>query len=122
MLCVWGAAERGFGFNSPPVVAIFAVDGAFTESVEDFPGGAPGSVHPGLIRTRVAAGRRLLLVDGPSGICEAASNCGQFRIVIDLDTEMVDQPMHAAARDREVDAWIVEDPFRVVGLAHGWLR
>src|SRR5262249_51027038 len=43
----------------------------------------------------------------------------QLRLALDFDAEMIEPRLTAARGDREIDAWIVEHPFGIVGLDHG---
>ena len=45
----------------------------------------------------------------------------EFLAAVDLQAQVIDAGGAAGGGDREVDAGILEHPFRVVGLEHAWL-
>src|ERR1051325_12090111 len=93
-------AERA----GPYIGAARAVNRRLAIGVEGFPFDALRVGDPLLVRSRIAAGCRLLLDDRALGFGEAAVDLGQFTLIFGLDTEMRN-PRAAPARraDREID-------------------
>ncbi|KOT02027.1 hypothetical protein DM50_3702 [Burkholderia mallei] len=58
-------------------------------------------------------------VDGQRRVVEARAHFRERRVVLRLHAEMVEPRRRAALRDREIDARILEHPFRVVFLDDG---
>src|SRR5262249_7837248 len=95
-----------------------AIDRALARRVESLPGDPCGVAGPRLFRLGVATGGLALLDDLAARLSQPRIDLVQLVRVFDLDTEMIEADIAAAAGDREIDAGVVQHPFRVVGLHH----
>src|SRR6202008_1513767 len=91
-----------------------AVDRALAGGEEGLPGNAGRIVDPGLLALGVAAGHFALLDDGAARLMQPAIDVVQLVFALDLNPQMVEPRLLAARRDGEIDARVVEHPFRVI--------
>ena len=73
-------------------------------------------MDPALFGLGVAAGCLALFKHGRIGFCQTLIDLGQFLAAFDLDAEMFNAGPGAAGADREIDAWVLEHPFGVIGF------
>src|SRR5262245_31759784 len=102
--------------------ATIAIDRIFAGGMERLPGNSGGILDPGFFRCSVAARGVPLLDDGPARLAQSGVDLVQLGLAFRLDAEMIQARLFAARGDREIDAWIIQHPFGVVGLDHRRLR
>ena len=78
-------------------------------------------LDPVLVRRGVTTSRARLLDDRPAGFVEPASHLEEFFVALNLDAQVIYTGSISAPRDGEIDARIVEHPFRVVVFCDRWL-
>src|SRR4029453_6419572 len=76
--------------------------------------------HPVLVGLRIAAIHAGLVDHARPRGRELSADRGELVGRIGLQPQMVDADAAFALRDREIDARILDHPFRIVGLAHRW--
>ncbi|OQD16300.1 hypothetical protein UE98_30005 [Burkholderia cenocepacia] len=62
-----------------------------------------------------------MLVDGERCTLQARMHLCELGLVFYLHTEVIEPRLRASLGNREIDTWIVEHPFRVVGFFDGGL-
>ncbi len=111
-------ASRGVGGEGGQSGAV-AIDGRRAIGEEGLPDHAVRIGDPALLGFGVAAGGRAFVQHRAVGGLQPAIDLGEFALVLDLDTEMLDPgPGVIAAGNGEVDARILEHPLRIIGLHH----
>ena len=116
-----GAAGGGGGIVAAELVEIgaVAIDGGLALGQERFPHHAIGIGDPAFFGFGIAAGRRAFFQHGSARDLQPTIDVGQFRPILDLDTQM----LHALggaflAGNGEIDAGVLQHPFGIVGLGH----
>src|SRR5579859_3430975 len=111
------ACARFFMGDAGGVLATpVAIDGAFALGVARLPRDTRGIVDPGFLGLGIAAGGLALLDDVAAGLTQARIDLVQLVGVLDLDAEMIETWFAPARGDREIDARILQHPFRIVGF------
>src|SRR6266511_2442380 len=88
------------------------------EGMERLPGNPLRIGYPVLVGTRVAALCIRLVECDNLGRCHLLTQCGQFGLRLYLHPEMIDTGLEPSLRNREIDSWVVQHPFRIVRLEH----
>src|SRR5215470_4766614 len=58
----------------------------------------------------------------PPAWAQARIDVAQLVLAFDLDAEMIEARLLPARRNREIHPWVIQHPFRIVGLDHAGLR
>src|ERR1700676_4643075 len=107
------------GLTLPGAVAVVSV---LASRVEGLPRNTGGIVDPRFLRLGIAAGGFTLLDNRAARLTQAGINLMQFRLVLNLNPEMIEARFATACRDRKVYAWVIKHPFCIIRLHHGGLR
>src|ERR1700722_7370601 len=93
---------------------------SFPRREKGFPRDASRVVDPRLFRFCGTTGGLALFDDIAARLVQARIDFLQFVLALDLDTKMIKSRLPSARGDREIDAWVVEHPLRVVRFHDGW--
>jgi hypothetical protein len=87
-----------------------------SEAAETLPGDAGWILNPVFVRFGVTAVRAFFFQNIELGAIQLCAHGFQFRLVVELKTQMIDADRAAAIGNREIEAWFFQHPLRVIAF------